>query len=464
MQVQTPRRIVRPTHASHEPRHSSTSDAGEGPGSGGNSDVYARSTMEDALTSPKKLQRGHFGETSSDTSRSSSPVRESGTGPLSSSSRALIKQHLSETSPVSLPRGHPTVAFIEGQVSSILTEVANESAIASFDMLSNVVERASRPNLGGCSRCNQPRGPATEGSLLLTTDCEPDCSLREFSASRTGFASDLSQSNGAAGSSTMTPGSPRPSLTSVTHIPSPPAFGCSQEDSRGSTPLTARDSPGGQPLAALRQEAIKDKQVTQTSRRSATKSKIPRSKPIRGGRMMREEYFEGMSWTRVFVSGPLDLEHTPYTFYCLICKDNVFIYTKGPREIIRHYSSERRLRKDHRWRYEYLSVKDSVTGNVKHRVGGKNGKLLTAYQLELELPEFIDAPFVDLGGRMPFYEDHMAGQQHCVTTPDNKVRAQICVLVYFLPVFGNISVQRRLWGPLGAAMGQEVSFLGFNGE
>ena len=61
----------------------------------------------------------------------------------------------------------------------------------------------------------------------------------------------------------MTPGSPRPSLTSVTHIPSPPAFGSGQEDTRGNTPFTACDSPGGQTLAALKQEAIKDKQVTQ---------------------------------------------------------------------------------------------------------------------------------------------------------------------------------------------------------
>ena len=121
--------------------------------------------MEDALTSPKKVPRGRLGETSSDTSRSSSPVRESGTGPLTSSSRALIKQHFSEASPVFLPRGHPTVAFNEGQDSSILTAVANESARASFDMLSSVVERASRLNLGGCSRCNQPRGPATKGSF-----------------------------------------------------------------------------------------------------------------------------------------------------------------------------------------------------------------------------------------------------------------------------------------------------------
>ena len=151
IQAQTPLRTERPTRPTFEPRNPS-SDAAEGHGSGVNSEVYARSTMEEALTSPKKLPRGHLGEMSSDTSRSSSPVRESGTGPLTSSRSALIKQHFSEASLVFLPRGHPTVAFNEGQVSSVLTAVDNESARASFDMLSSVVERASRLNLGGCSR------------------------------------------------------------------------------------------------------------------------------------------------------------------------------------------------------------------------------------------------------------------------------------------------------------------------
>ena len=169
IQVQTPRKTVRPTRTSLEPRNSSSSDAGEEPGSGVNSEVYARSTMEDALTSPKKHPRGRLGETSSDTSRSSSPVRESGTGPLTSSSRALIKQHFSEASPVFLPRGHPTVAFDEGQVSSILTAVANESARASFDMLSSVVERAALTWVGVLAVISHVVS-ATKGSLLLTTD------------------------------------------------------------------------------------------------------------------------------------------------------------------------------------------------------------------------------------------------------------------------------------------------------
>ena len=134
---------------------------------------------------------------------------------------------------------------------------------------------------------------------------------------------------------------------------------------------------------------------------------------------------------------------------------------KGARELLRHYSLERHLRKDQRWRYEYLSVIDTVTGVVKHRVRGEDGELLTPYQLELELPEFIDTILVDIGDKEPFYEDYIAGQRNVVTSPDNRVRVQICVLGSFLPVFGDLSVFRGLWRNLGIVMGQEASYLGF---
>ena len=209
-------------------------------------------------------------------------------------------------------------------------------------MLNSVVEKTSRLNLGGCSHDRNPRTLSGRRNPLFVTDSETDFPTRESSTSRGGFTSDTAQSDGGAGSNTSGPGHTL-SQASVTHIPSPPGFGCSQGDSRSHTPLTVCESPGAQTLEALKQEAIRDRSAAQPSRRPAVRSNIPRRKISRGGKIMREEYFEGMSWTRVFVSGPLDPEHNPYKFYCLKCKDNVSIYTKGPREILRHYSSERHL-------------------------------------------------------------------------------------------------------------------------
>ena len=108
-----------------------------------------------------------------------------------------------------------------------------------------------------------------------------------------------------------------------------------------------------------------------------------------------------------------------------------------------------------------MSVTDTITGVVKHRIRVKDGKLLTPYQMKLGLPKFIDAILFDIEDKMPFYEDYLAGQRNVVNSPDNMVRVQICVLASFLPVFCDISVFRGLWSNLGIVMGHEASFLGF---
>ena len=85
------------------------------------------------------------------------------------------------------------------------------------------------------------------------------------------------------------------------------------------------------------------------------------------------------------------------SLYCQICKGSVSIYGNGAREILRHYATEKHLRKDQRWRYEHLSTVDLVTKTVQHQVRGNDDKVLTPFQLQLELPLFIDAELVDIG-------------------------------------------------------------------
>ena len=63
-------------------------------------------------------------------------------------------------------------------------------------------------------------------------------------------------------------------------------------------------------------------------------------------KVMKDAYFEGIQWTRTFVSMPLDPIHNRYKFYCQICKANVSIYSKEVRENLRHYKTEGHLRRD----------------------------------------------------------------------------------------------------------------------
>ena len=138
------------------------------------------------------------------------------------------------------------------------------------------------------------------------------------------------------------------------------------------------------------------------------------------------------------------------------------IHGKGAREIIRHYSTEKHLRKDQKWRYEHLSTVDPLTNAVQHQVRGKDCKVLTPYQLELELPLFIDAELVDISEKLPFYHEFMAGAQHMASSSDKKARVQISILGHYLPTFGDIRALRGLWKDIGVGVNHQALFADFN--
>ena len=112
------------------------------------SNAYARSTLADALTAPQpRLVRLPSDETSGTDSEPERPAA-SKSATLSVTSREVIRKYFSESQPISLPRGHTTVAFNRDQIEHILKVVADETARSSFEMLNSVVMRASRLSLG----------------------------------------------------------------------------------------------------------------------------------------------------------------------------------------------------------------------------------------------------------------------------------------------------------------------------
>ena len=119
-----------------------------------------------------------------------------------------------------------------------------------------------------------------------------------------------------------------------------------------------------------------------------------------------------MEWTKTFVSGPVDPHWNPYKVFCQISKGNLSIYGRGAREILRHHVTERNLRKDERWRYEHLSTEDPITKQEKHHVRGKDGRLLTPYELQLELPKFLEMELGDSGEKLSFYDEYVQGTDY----------------------------------------------------
>ena len=185
----------------------------------------------------------------------------------------------------------------------------------------------------------------------------------------------------------------------------------------------------------------------QTERQNA-KTSPPRKRRrlmSRSGKIMKPAYFNGIQWTKVFVTGPLDPIHNKHIFYCQLCKTNVSRYSKGACEIVRHYQSESHLRRDQRWRYEHLGRCIKIIGVTTHAVRGRDGHVLTALELEKEKPLFEFAPLMYIGPRFPFYEEHMAGVGGLSNPEDVRVSTQISLIARFVHHFGNIGILEGLW-------------------
>ena len=104
----------------------------------------ARSTLADALLhhsvahiSPTDITSG----SDADESTCEQNVKGPEVHRLSNTSRAIINHYFEETSPIELPRGHPTIALNSDQMQSILRVVADESARASYAMMEALREQ-----------------------------------------------------------------------------------------------------------------------------------------------------------------------------------------------------------------------------------------------------------------------------------------------------------------------------------
>ena len=248
----------------------------------------------------------------------------------------------------------------------------------------------------------------------------------------------------------------QPDLLRTSSIPS-----CSQAYPGSQLTSFNAASPGLQTLAALKQEAIKDRQQRGKSsnvryKTQRTSSTNERRKVSRTCRVMKEAYFRGMEWTGTFVAGPVDPKWNQYKFYCQSCKANISIHSKGAREILRHHSTEKHLRKYQRWRYEYLHKIDPYTKARIPQVRGKDGTLLTSFQLALELPKFKDVELADIGETLPFYDEYMA--DHMSSSAENRARIQISALGRFLSTFGHIDVLRNFWRDIGVVVNHQSLF------
>ena len=72
-----------------------------------------------------------------------------------------------------------------------------------------------------------------------------------------------------------------------------------------------------------------------------------------GGWVFMEENLQRVPWSKLFASGPENPLENRHSFFCMICKDNVSMRSRGIYEIVRHYQSAGDLRQDQRYRERF---------------------------------------------------------------------------------------------------------------
>ena len=111
---------------------------------------------------------------------------------LGHSSRALINEFFSNAEKFDFPKGHPTVAFTEDQISSVLKVVADEAVRDSCGVMKKLIQKASELSLGsgpsllrspGRSLGQSPRRAGSGASGLQNDTSEAIRSAMTFQAS-----------------------------------------------------------------------------------------------------------------------------------------------------------------------------------------------------------------------------------------------------------------------------------------
>ena len=180
------------------------------------------------------------------------PPREPRDVPLGGRSRALIKEHFENSERIRFPPGHPVVAFTESQISAVMRAVADETARASYDMLENLVYRASRLSLAsrpGGTKSSKGSSSRRGSSVVTSAGRNRSSSTERYS--ETSWALQSNDDFGSLGYSFEH----SDAEMQIGRSPSEPMPGSSRTDPQSPQTTFNLDSPGLQTLAALKKRS-----------------------------------------------------------------------------------------------------------------------------------------------------------------------------------------------------------------
>ena len=316
----------------------------------------------------------------------------------SQSAKRLLKEFFELNPPTHLDPSHPTTSFSADQMIQFARAVGLEVSLASYGMLENLLQKTRGGGgfqpVGSRHSIWRSPFPSVAGS-----------SWGDSIASKTKY-----------------------SLPTVTEIDVSNVVGggevlqepCSskQADARLAANVGG-EKPGSDSLKTLQEIKRSEKKKRQSkmwkwSREGRQNPLLPAGDD-KGGYVFTEEMLELAPFARVFPTGPDDPLKNRHSFYCMLCKKNISMRTRGLYELKRHFQRDCHFRADQRLR-EKISP-----GKVR----GRDGRVLYGSKLEAECELYIELDLPELSHKRPFYYDVLEGKPFTFRTEEGPIRIQI---------------------------------------
>ena len=224
-----------------------------------------------------------------------------------------------------------------------------------------------------------------------------------------------------------------------------------QADARLTAEHVGGEKPGSDSLKTLQEIKRGEKKKRQSkmwkwSREGRQKPLLPAGDD-KGGYIFTEEMLELAPFAKVIAKGPDDPLNNRYCFYCMLCKRNISMRTRGLYELKRPFQRDCHFRADQR-----LGAK-VCPGKVR----GRDGRLLYVSKLEAERELYMELDMPDLSHKRPFYNDGLEGKPFIFTTEEAPIRIQIYLLTIFLKGLGQLWDLEEYWTQTGVATGHSAS-------
>ena len=208
----------------------------------------------------------------------------------------------------------------------------------------------------------------------------------------------------------------------------------------------------GESLQQIKSSQRKKKSYSCKWSREGRLNPILPSGDDKGGYVFTEEMLELALFAKVFATGPEDALEYKYCFYCILCRRNISMRTRGLYELKRHFQRDCPFGADQRFREKHCPGK----------VRGRDGRVLYGSRLEAELEVYMELDLPNLDFKRLFYYDVLEGKPFTFTTEESRVRIQINLLMTFLKSGGQLWALEDYWTQVGIATGRSAAIADFN--